>query len=550
MKEHKINIIILSILSFLSVTIFCYFHFIGDDIFFHVDNITNVVTNLKYVIQGKYYIMPNIGNNLGYGLYIFYPILPHFFYSVIAKLFGLIGVSVTNSVIFTSGLVSILSTLSFYLLSFKFYKDKKIAFLASLFFVFFPYRIVDLLSRCAINESFCFIFIPMILTSLIYLEEKNKKLFYFFFCFGYIGLILSHLVISLYFSIILMIYVILNFKKYFNRNIILDFIKAILFVSIIVLPNIIMMLEHRHMGYIIFDTNIMNNTNILNGARLSFVDFLFPFKSKFINVIVYISLSYVICFIISTYYIFKQKKSDYIKIFLMIILILLSVSTIINWKQVPSIFTNIQFPWRMEIFLCVLMCLYIPYFLTIKSNSKYKIIVIILIFLSGIRFYVHLSYKETFDWYDVTYEYGAGYNLEYNPVESLFYKNDYAMKKDIDVIYGKADIHVKSKYPDLIFEVSNIKGETAIELPRIYYKGYELEKNNDKMIFGRSEKGLIRSYIYSDGIYTLTYKGTAAHQILRLIRFLFIIVCIYFVVLKKLGIWKGSKYETLKKNKV
>ena len=53
------------------------------DLPFHLANVENLIKNdLKADL-----IMPNIGNDLGYGLYIFYPKLPHLIYSRIWKCF-------------------------------------------------------------------------------------------------------------------------------------------------------------------------------------------------------------------------------------------------------------------------------------------------------------------------------------------------------------------------------------------------------------------------------------------------------------------------------
>ena len=550
MKKIRLNkkeLIILSILSFLSVTIIDFFHFGGDDIRFHLDNITNIVNNFKEVVSEKYFIMPNIGNNLGYGLYIFYPVLPHLFYGVIAKILGYIGISVSSSIILVNGIVSIISTICFYHLSNKLFKDKQVAFYASLFFIFFPYRISNYLFRAAINESFCLIFIPLILTSFIYLEEKNRKLFYTFFCIGYIGLLLSHLVISMYFTIILIIYLLLNYKKYLKKNMILDYMLATITVIIMVLPNIIMMLEHYKLGYLIFLEGYMSNLKNLTVHGLHLKDF-FSFSNH--GILTYIPLIYIFSFLMVFYYDLKYKKIKNNLCYIIIVIILIFFSTYIPWKYIPKIFWMIQFPWRLEIILCIFFGLYAPRCIVYKNIKYYKYAFGIMIGLSMIcNYYYFIKDDSYFADYKVEYKWGDGELHEYYPTEFALYSGYYEQKKNIDVMTGKADIKIKSKYPDLVFKVSNIEGETIIELPRLYYKGYDFEFDGNKVTFGRGETGLIKAYIYKNGTYTLTYNGTPAYQILRLIRFLLILVFIYFLVLKKLGIWKGTKNEKAKRNK-
>lgn len=543
MNKVKCNkdIIILSILSFLSVTVICLFHFGGDDILFHLDNIKNIVDNFHLVIKGKYFIMPNIGNDLGYGLYIFYPILPHLIYGIIAKLLGYIGISVQASIVLTNGIVSSISTICFYHLSNKLFKNKKRAFYASLFFVFFPYRISNYLFREAINESFCLIFIPLILTSFIYLEEKNKKLFYIFFCIGYIGLFLSHLVISMYFTIILFIYLLFNHKKYLKKGMIIDYILATLFVIIMVLPNIIMIFEHSKLNYIVFINNIMTNLNLLKQNSLHIKDF---FSFYIHGVLMYFPLIYIFTFLITFYYDFKNKEIKNNLCYLIPIILLIIYLTYLPWEYMPKLFQMIQFPWRLELLLCVFFSLYTSHFVVYFDKTVFKCIFIVMIGLSMIVNYQYLLTKELdYSSYKIQYKYGEGYVHEYYPAEYAFYNIYYEDKKDIDVMLGSAKIKIKSKYPNLVFEASDVKGQVMIELPRIYYKGYDFEIDGDKVTYGRGETGLIKAYILKNGTYTLTYNGTPAYQILRLIRFLFILTFVYFLVLKKLGIWKGKVNE-------
>ncbi len=50
------------------------------DLPFHLANIHNIVSNNLKITP----VMPNLANNLGYGIYIFYSVLPHLAYAIIA----------------------------------------------------------------------------------------------------------------------------------------------------------------------------------------------------------------------------------------------------------------------------------------------------------------------------------------------------------------------------------------------------------------------------------------------------------------------------------
>lgn len=210
------------------------------DLPFHLANIKNLVSNnLKADL-----IMPNIGNGLGYGLYIFYPKLPHLIYAGIAGTLSAIGVEIINSVLITNILVSIASSLTMYFLVIEMTKNKKQAFASAIIYMLFPYRLGTITVRMALTENFAGIFIPIILLGIYYLFKDEKKKFYITFILGYTGLILSHYLIAMYFSIFVLIILIFCIDKLFREKRIIRLLIGTLAVIILVLPNITIFLEH------------------------------------------------------------------------------------------------------------------------------------------------------------------------------------------------------------------------------------------------------------------------------------------------------------------
>ena len=62
------------------------------------------------------FIMPVIGNNLGYGLYMFYPFLPHFIYALLTFFLSIFKISTIDSILIINVFISIISSIVLYFL--------------------------------------------------------------------------------------------------------------------------------------------------------------------------------------------------------------------------------------------------------------------------------------------------------------------------------------------------------------------------------------------------------------------------------------------------
>ena len=123
-----------------------------------------------------------------------------------------------------------------YRLTDKVFKSKEQALLTSITYVSFPYLFADVFIRCALNESFLLFIIPLILLGIHYLiDDGNKLMFYILFTFGYVFSINSHLVLSIYLTMVLLIYFFINRKKVFKKEIIKHFFVASVFILLLTL---------------------------------------------------------------------------------------------------------------------------------------------------------------------------------------------------------------------------------------------------------------------------------------------------------------------------
>ncbi len=131
-----------------------------------------------------------------------------------------------------------------YFLVIEMTKNKKQAFASAIIYMLFPYRLGTITVRMALTENFAGIFIPIILLGIYYLFKDEKKKFYITFILGYTGLILSHYLIAMYFSIFVLIILIFCIDKLFREKRIIRLLIGTLAVIILVLPSITIFLEH------------------------------------------------------------------------------------------------------------------------------------------------------------------------------------------------------------------------------------------------------------------------------------------------------------------
>lgn len=159
----------------------------------HVARIANFYQSLS---EGN--VVPRWAANLnwGYGhpiLMFLYP-LP----SYSASFFHLLGFSLVDSVKLVFATAFILSGITMYLWINEFLGGRS-GFLAAVFYMFAPYRFVDLYVRGAIGEHVFFVFPPLVLFFLLKLSQEIKWRYIVGGALSLAGLILSHNALSLMF---------------------------------------------------------------------------------------------------------------------------------------------------------------------------------------------------------------------------------------------------------------------------------------------------------------------------------------------------------------
>ena len=533
-KRHIVFIIIIiSVLSIFPLLVKS--NVLGHDTRFHLANIKDI-SNTMRLTNPLPKISNIIGNGLGYGTHLFYAPLPHYIGGYVNRIFRFLDFGADNCLVFMYLLVSISSGIIIYYLAFDLTKNKYTSLLSSIIYLLTPYRMGDMIVRSSYNEIFIFLFFPMILLSLNRLINNKKYLV--LFVVSYSGLILSHLVMSLYATLFIIIWALFFYKQLFQKENILKLLRGISIVSMIVLPFLTLLVSQKMGGhYSVFTDGYMANIKDINASTLSLKSFIIPLNDYSWEVPQFTNILVIITFLISCFIIIKDKnknKNLYYFIILFLINFIMCLK-IFPWNLLPKFFYMIQFPWRLQTFIAVSLSIIAPICFTKLSIKKLKIATIIftcLLIVTEIPFIKSMmNYTYLLD-SDIDYNFGMGNSREYLPIsanENLDYFN--SKKREIkcdDCVYTIT----RNSSRFLKFEIET-DHKQKIELPKIYYVGYELrDSNNKKIKFYENEFGLIE-FIGNENTYTLTYKAPLMYRAIIILEGFVIIGIIIFKVWKR-----------------
>ncbi len=510
--EHKwyIGGVFLFSILFMLPFLFSPYHE-NDDTVYHIANIVSLADSIRmHGIFGSP-ILPNLANNFGYASHLLYPPLSHTFSAIVSLVFEWFGLGIRETLKFVHLFVYFLSGLSMYELAFKVSKNKKIAFFSSIIYLSCPYLLSDHYVRDSLAEFFVFPFLPMIFSGIVSLLNGNKKSFYPLFVIGYIGGILSHFTMMIYFTFFLAIFLMIYYKKVFRKEFLKSFIIGCFVILFSVLFFLIPMFEYKFRGGIaVFLEGVMSggvyNTSLWLYEYLPFSHFRDGVNFNF-------SLVSCLLLVLTCIQYKKIEKIQYMKGFIIIeILCLFFSSKLFYFDMLPSILYMIQFAWRLCTFLTIGIALLAPLCLKDKSNM-FLIFVSICIVVFG-YFDIHFRCDNIFHYTNETVvKSGAamGWQHEYLP-ENALKNEDYYENRNQEILVKKGEATIlESSVPNLKFEA---KKDSFLELPRLYYIGYSLKDEKGNVVnFNENEMGFIEVNIMEDGIYTLTYPGTGVEQV-------------------------------------
>mgnify|MGYP003623349127 FL=1 len=160
---------------------------------------------------------------------------------------------------------------------------------------------------------------------------------------------------------------------------------------------------------------------------------------------------------------------------------------------------------------------------------------IVLIIAGGSQNYKRTSnpHRQALDIPNATNNYIGG-GLEYLP--SRIESTGYIEKRGDEVITNHNTTHISNfcRNKNITFFDINIVNADHIELPLVYYKGYEAIQNGNKLPVVQSSKGLIEITVSQSGRVEVYYTGTTLLRISFWISVIGILaLCIFVFVNRK-----------------
>lgn len=503
----------------------------GDDYAFHVTRLQSAAkgwANGQIVPQ----VDPDTLDGFGYAFNLFYGPLVTYVTAGVQALVGFWPVAINIVLV----LCVILSGLIMCRTMFKISKNPVLAMMIAAIYMASPYFLNNLYSRMAVGEVVAFVSAPILLLGLYQLTIRDKHAARNIAIAAAL-LVLSHSLSAMLFAIMAAVYVILNAKRIVNwENIwrmVLGVVVALGLTAFFTLP----LLEAKMTGiYGIFDEGYSKvyfgaNPQSMNDHRLwpnqlmavdystSDDDGLNGENDLALGVIVWIGL---LGFWFARKKIERPEERSFVtSLYIVSVLAILVALPIVNWHHLPGILWQMQFPWRTLMIVSLAMSVVSGYtiygFIRGLEEDKQKIAAVTVGMLA-----IYLvtpviipnperkleSVEEVADDPVV-----IGWEGEYAPMQLLCspeveedVKQGYACSlsrirerlaergKDVKVISGGVIVERAVKEGlKMRVTVNNLSNETAkIELPMIYYPGYEASLNGEKLTVGYSqEHGLV-----------------------------------------------------------
>lgn len=563
LHENKYYLIIFLISIIICGYIFGGEWYYGHDIAPHIARTAGVLISIA---DGQIIptIIPNFCNSFGYSWNLFYG--PLFAYLAAFLAFALnnffMGIKIAMFLtVFLSG-ITMFNFINYVS------KNKKLAFIVSVIYICAPYRLIEIYTRAAIGEMMAFIFFPILFQGLYNLFNEVEKRKSYLICIGLVGTILSHNISAIMIGVGMMLYILVNIDKVFKnikifKILCINAIFVILISGFFVFPLIQskMATDYKMLTESRFKVKNHGATwkelltyKVFNGGSSISIDLNDPKEvltgkqmNHSIGIFIIIPLAFIPFVLVK---IPKKQRRNYIFLCIIGIISIILCTQYFPWDKMPKIFDNIlQFPWRMLMMVVTTLSIVagINVYILLKGKNIYIVLFVLLILVNIMNLLVPEK-KLSYSAYDKYFENDTIYlgklsssataNFDYLPMKAV-QNSRYLVERTHDpiVLEGVAEVSdISKKGTKMEFEVKNAQKNTKIELPYIYYIGYNikivgLDGQEEKLKSEESDNGFVCFNLnkITQGTVYVKYTGTilmnvsAIVSIISLIGFIIII---------------------------
>ncbi|MGG2017932.1 hypothetical protein [Bacillus sp. S10(2024)] len=519
----------------------------GDDIGFHFNRIFGLAEAIK-TSQYPFYIDSTFLNGYGYATNWFYSNLFLFPMAILLNLGYSLVVSYRTYII----IYTIATACVTYYCVYKMSKKVTSSSFMTILYVFSLYRAFDVYQRAALGESLAFIFLPVILYGIYEILYGQKRKWYIL-TIGFTGMIYTHVLSSVLAFCMLLLFLLFSINRLWE-----DKTKIIYFV---IAGGVTILLS----AFFIFPMveQMASNTFYLNTYTFTTPGDTMYSLGKLCKSIILnnkgsaiIGIGYVL--FLPLIYRFNIKKKNAIisfadKCLLIAMIFLLMTTNYFPWKHFHML-DVIQFTFRLFALVTLLMAfscsVYIGYAIKKKYHSIGLLVIVLSLLFSNTS--TIAQYYKDFRIHDQnqfrgeqtfkdSYNIGAG--SEYLPSVTK-----------IDVLKSRKKDEVKTrnhttKLSHIVKEGNELyinfdaKNKDVLELPMIYYKGYEVKINNKIVPIKMSNNGLIEVPIQEKGKMEVSYPGTAIQKFSFYTSITTFVMLMIFIRLKSIRRNKEKKHD-------
>lgn len=500
-----------------------------DDGFIHILRIMGVDEILKSGIFPPY-ICTRYCEGFGYAINLFYP--PIVTYGPL--IFKIFTSSYCDCLKIYSFFTIFISGITMYKLVYEITKKRVISLFSAIIYIFIPYRLESIYNRFAIGEFSTFMFLPLLFLGLCNLFDGDGKKHYYI-AISASFLMLTHTITTFYAAMFSLLYIVLKIKK-INKAIIKKLAINLIFVLVLTAFFTIPLIEHKMAGdYIILDSWKMHSTPEEVYESTVPLKYFFTGTMEKYDMDYKLGIPLIILMLLGIPIlrkINKEYKNEYLIMLLIAVLSLLMTTKYFLWLYIPQFFVRLQFAWRMLTFFefAISIVAAINLYTAIELISKQSVkdwmillsIIVVIASMAKISYNYKYESKKTLS--DKEYEEKMinqetishmQINREYL-TDNIRNSNMSLRKKGIIVVTGSANIIEENKENlKLSARVENIEKGTILELPYLYYLGYEVKINGNKIDYFESNNGFISINIddaLGQAEITVSYTGTTLEK--------------------------------------
>lgn len=453
-------------------------------------------------------------------------------------------------------LLTFISAFGMYKLMMEITGRKSISLITAVIYISAPYRLTDIYVRLAIGEVLALAFMPILFQGLYNLFNKDGKKDYLI-VIGTVAIMLSHNISTLLIAGISVIYVLINITKLKEKRVWLKLLIDAVFVITIVGFFYGPLLESKlSSDYAAFDEGFSMSKDELSKQVLH-INQLFDNSFKTGSSIPLgenddgtnelsfaIGLQIIIPLLLVPFIykkIKKESKKHYLYCLILGLFCIVATTKAIPWNKVPDILVMIQVPWRLLMpatFLLSMAAGLTLYYEYDDIKPKYIFTIIVAICVYIVPCFYNLNYIDSFEentMIETKFGVVNSSNFEYFPSKA---RNnvDYVKQRKDEAIIIDGTATIKNQQKDgtkMSFDIiKNDSDSVKIELPYIFYVGYNATLNGEKIQITESDMGFLEINVneHKTGKIEIRYSSANVMNVTKVISiisvFIFVLYCL------------------------